>query len=474
MELYINEKISYKKILEFLKAQFTDAGTNVHAFQLHKDNELMVRLAPTPYSNTHKKQVYSVSKTFAATAIGIACDIGILKVTDKLTDIFKNELPEKPSEYISELTVQHLLTMSAGHNGCSMKDISLSDNGVKAFFERTFANKPGEKYLYDSGASYMLSAIITKLTGLSMLDFLYIHLFRYMNIENSAWPFCGGSINEGGIGIRASADDIAKLGLLYLNKGIFNGRRLLSERWIEEAVSGYLAGDLSREPDWKSGYGYQIWRNAYGGYRADGAFGQYCIVIPEKNIVMVLLVESENVEKELSLCFDYIDSFFEKAVEDISLNELEAFLSSCYKPYKSEALSALGKNLYKLDDNLNKLTLAFTENAGDEFVFTLSDGERLQTITAGNGKWIENNLELKGFKPQLYSLMNEKRRESCRFFASFKAEKAHTDIELKYIDCPHTAVLKISEEDNLLSVDLIGRADTMPDTLFKLRGTKIS
>lgn len=473
MELYINKKISCKKTLEFLKAQFNKASTKVHAFQVYQGEELMIRLSPPPYSNTYKRQVYSVSKSLAATAIGIAAELGILNVTDKLSDIFSDRLPDNPCEYLSELTVWHLLTMSAGHNECSMKDISLSDNGIKAFFEKEFINKPGEKYLYDTGASYMLSAVLTNLTGLSMLDFLNIHLFRHMDIKNVTWPFCGGNINEGGIGLRVSADDIAKFGLLYLNKGMYNGKRLLSEKWIDEATKGYLDGDLSREPDWKSGYGYQIWRNEPGGYRADGAFGQYCIVVPEKNIVMVLLAESENVEKELSLCFDYMDSLFENPAEDISSTELETFLAGCYKPYKSNTLTIAEKKTYKLSDNLNRFTFAFTENTGEEFVITFSDGENLHTITAGNGKWIENRLKLRGFKPQLYSLMDEERCEDSLFLASFKVEKSFTEIELRYLDCPHTTILKIIESNCQITINLMGRTDTLPENNFTLCGTEI-
>ena len=361
MELYLNEKISCKNTLDFLHSQFNNAKTNVHAVQVYKDNELVVRLAPSPYSNTHKRQVYSISKTFAATAIGIACDMGILKVTDKLSDIFTNEISFEQNSNMSELTIWHLLTMSSGHKDCCMKEISLSRDGVSTFFKKEFINTPGESYLYDTGASYMLSAVLTKLTGMSMLDFLNIHLFRHMDIHNITWKFCGGNINEGGIGLNISADDIAKLGLLYINKGIYKGKRILSEKWITDATTGYLAGDFTREPDWKSGYGYQIWRNVQGGSRADGAFGQYCIVVPDKNIIMVILVESENVEMELSLCFNYMNCMFSKNTNDISIKHIENFLNNYYIPFNSIDTIKEEKKLYKINANSNNITFAKTE-----------------------------------------------------------------------------------------------------------------
>ncbi|MBQ4109966.1 MAG: serine hydrolase [Clostridia bacterium] len=470
MELYLSEKISSKNVLEFLNAQAKEAGTKIHAFQLYKGNELMIRLSPEPYSNTYKRQMYSVSKTFTSTAIGIAYDMGIVKPSDKLCDIFKDELLSNENEYIKKLTVHNLLTMSAGHRDCTMKAISCSDNGIKAFFEREFIYEPGTKYVYDTGATYMLSAVLTKLTSLSMLDFLNLHLFRYMGIENIKWPYAGGKINEGGIGINASADDLTKLGLLYLNKGVWNGKRLLSEEWIKEATTGYLPGDESRVPNWKSGYAYQIWINEKGGYRADGAFGQYCIVVPEKDIVITILVGHANVERELELCFEYMDKFFENPDNDTT--ELEKYLKSLYKPYSSEKIS-VDKKLYRVNPNLNKVTFVTTENTGDTYTLIFSDGEKPKKITAGNGYYIENEIRLRAFRPQLYGLMSDAFEEDCRFLASFSSNGETTEIEMKYLNCPHVVVAHINEKDKKISFNITSDTDTLPQKPFSFDGNLI-
>ena len=237
MEFYINKKLSSSAVKEFITALPSESETDIHSIIMYKDNELMLSLSPSPYSCTFSRQVYSVSKTLSATAIGILYDMGLVNPEDKLSDIFKDKIPENPSDYLTKITVKHLLTMTVGHEGCSMKKIAESNDGVSEFFKAKIVKEPGTSYLYDTGASYMLAAIVTKITSLSLFDFLYIHLFTPLEIFPTVWPFSGGNVNEGGLGARISSHDYAKIALMYANGGIYNGKRILSEEWVTQSFT---------------------------------------------------------------------------------------------------------------------------------------------------------------------------------------------------------------------------------------------
>lgn len=450
MEFYINEKISAEKTADFIASLAEKSKCDVHSILMYKDNELMLSLSPEPYSPHLRRQVYSVSKTLSATAIGILYDMGLVRTDDKLCDIFKDEMPENPSEQLLKLTVWNLLSMTVGHADCSMKKIAESDNGIREFLKLPIVFEPGTSYLYDTGASYMLSAVVTKITSLSLFDFLYIHLFNPLGISPTVWPFSGGKVNEGGLGLRLSADDYAKIALMYSNSGIYNGKRLLSEDWINQSFSPQSVGDPTRTADWCSGYGYQFWNCSRGGYRADGAFGQYVIIRRDENLVFVLFGESADVETELDLCFDFIDNAFNNDSDrEKSIKIIEEKLSASYLPLSSDK-TAIPLHCYMLDKNDNEFTLLNLSCDGEILKIAFSDGQAMRTITAGNGKWIENAFLAKKFVPQLYSLVPDERCDYAEFVASYTINTdGEITVKMRYTNNPHTSIMSIRYNDTL-------------------------
>lgn len=136
---------------------------------------------------------------------------------------------------------------------------------------------------------------------MSALDYLDLKLFRYMGIRDVYWDRTADGTIQGGTGFHASCDDAAKLGLLYLNRGVWNGRRLLSEEWIDEASAIHSDNAPHEWVDWRSGYGYQFWTCSRGGYRGDGAFGQYCFILPDHGIVAAALCEAKNLQHAVDI-----------------------------------------------------------------------------------------------------------------------------------------------------------------------------
>ena len=257
----------------------------------------------------------SVSKTFTASAIGFAVAEKRIKVTDKVISFFPNDLPEKISPYLSELEIRHLLTMSVGHDTDPTQKIR-SQNGSweKLFLALPIENKPGTKFVYNSMASYILSAIVQKVTGEKVIDYLYPRLFRPLGIVGAEWLTSPTGINCGGWGLFVKTEDMAKLGQFFLQKGKWNGEQLLSEEWMNEATTtkimqapAWTAKDTkAKDSDWIQGYCYQMWRCRNNAFRADGANGQFIIILPEKDAVIVTTANVSDMQAEINLIWKYL------------------------------------------------------------------------------------------------------------------------------------------------------------------------
>ncbi len=177
---------------------------------------------------------------------------------------------------------------------------------VETFLALPVTYEPGTHFLYNTGASYMLSAIIQKVTGETLLDYLRPRLLEPLGIEGAVWEVSPQGINTGGYGLSIKTNDIAKFGQLYLQKGLWNGSRILSESWIESATSRQISNGGSAISDWEQGYGYQFWRCRHNAYRGDGAFGQYCIVMPEQDAVLAITSGVPDMQAVLNLVWDHL------------------------------------------------------------------------------------------------------------------------------------------------------------------------
>ena len=263
--------------------------------------------------------MHSVSKSFTATAVGMAVDAGLLKVTDKLVDFFPDNLPEEVSDNLKAVTVHDLLTMNSGQETeANFRDSD--QEWVTSYLANQFVHQPGTWYCYSSLGTYMLSAIVQKLTGEKVLDYLTPRLFEPLHIEIPQWDESPQGINAGGWGLQLKTEDMAKFGQLFLQKGVWNGKRLVSEAWVNEAskyqVPSVPAGtrpDQAAErgltPEnctFMLGYGYQMWRCPDNAYRADGARGQYIIIVPDSDAVIACTANSANLQAEQNLIYEHL------------------------------------------------------------------------------------------------------------------------------------------------------------------------
>lgn len=312
------ENVSAKGITDYLNA-VKKSGQDLHSLMVLRHGKVVAEHWFGDAAATKPHILYSVSKTYTATAIGFAVAEGRLKVTDKVISYFSDQLLDTISPYLQELEIKHLLTMSVGHDPDKVSDEIKKENSdwVKAFLTAPIDEKPGTEFCYNSLATYMLSAIIQKVTGEKMLNYLYPRLFRPLGIVGAVWDESPQGINIGGWGLYLKTEDMAKLGQFILQKGKWNDKQLLPQSWFDEATSSHIASlpagekrsELkmkAKDSDWLQGYGYQMWRCRHNAYRADGAEGQFIIILPEKDAVIVTTAKIDDMQAEINLIWKYL------------------------------------------------------------------------------------------------------------------------------------------------------------------------
>ena len=252
--------------------------------------------------------LYSLSKSFASTAAGLAAAEGQLSLDDTVLSFFPDEAPADPGANLAAMRLRHLLSMSTGHDQDTTGRLRDAEDGdwVRAFLAQPVEHAPGTHFVYNSGATYMVSAIVQKVTGQTVLDYLGPRLFEPLGIQDPTWESSPQGINVGGWGLSITTEDIARFGQLYLQEGVWQGARLLPAAWVAEATSKQVSNGDDPDSDWAQGYGFQFWRCRHGAYRGDGAFGQFCVVLPEQDAVVAITAGTSDLGGVLNLIWDHL------------------------------------------------------------------------------------------------------------------------------------------------------------------------
>ncbi len=388
--------IASSAILRFIDA-IENCEQELHSFMLLRHGCIVAEGWWSPYGRDIPHMMFSLSKSFTSTAVGIAVAEGYFTVDDLVISFFPDDLPARAPAYLAEMRVWHLLTMSTGHDVRTFPFMygQSSGNWARGFFEVPLAHKPGKQFFYNTGATYMLSEIMQRTTGMKLMDFLTPRLFEPLGIENPAWLESPHGANLGGIGLSLKTEDIARFGQLYLQKGVWDGKRILSEAWIQEATSPQVSNGNDPNSDWAQGYGYQFWRCQHGLYRADGSFGQFCIVMDEFDAVLVITAAVKDMQQVMNLAWDILLPAMksEALAEDHTVNDLLVEKSSQLKlaPVSGQGTSSnvsqvSGKSYIAQANTLGirSLTLDFTDSDAT-FKAQTTWGEA--SITAAFGRW---------------------------------------------------------------------------------------
>ena len=464
--------VSSKAIVDFLDA-VAASKHEFHSFMLVRHGKVVAEGWWFPYRAEAKHTLYSLSKSFTSTAVGLAIAEGRLKVNDAVTESFRDDLPREISDNLAALQVKDLLTMSVGHAEDSTAAIRQQDNWVKAFLALPIKNPPGTHFLYNSGATYMLSAIVQKLTGETVLEYLRPRLFGPLAIDGMTWQVCPRGINTGGWGLSLPTEALAKFGQLYLQKGQWNGQALLPAGWIDEATSFKIqqpAADLEQKKktsDWHQGYCYQFWRCRHNAFRGDGAFGQFTIVLPDEDAVIAITSESSNMQGQLDLVWEHILPGLKSAA--LPPNETaEAQLSQklcalTLQPPKGQALSPAmariqGKT-FKLRPNIMNMEGAAFKFEGSNCAFQLRDNQTEHTVVCGLGKWVEGQTSMPGTPP---SLTSSNTAIDSKIAASSAWRDENTfDMTWQFYETPHHDSVTCRFEDAKVRIEFLNSITRM-------------
>ncbi len=345
-----------------------------------------------PYHAQAPHSLYSLSKSFTSTAVGLAIADGKLSLDDEVLKFFPEDAPAEPSDNLKKMRVSDLLRMSTGQQTEPPRTNDVA--WTKSFLTHPVPFKPGTHFLYNTSATYMQSAIVQKVTGMTLLDYLRPRLFEPLGIEKPTWEISPQGISTGGYGLSIRTEDIARFGQLYLQKGMWEGKQLVPEAWIEAATARQTSNGSNPASDWDQGYGYQFWRGRHGCYRGDGAFGQYCIVLPRQDAVIAITSGLKDMQLVLDVIWDKLLPAIHVeplAADDQTRMKLESTLKGLsLRPQDGEGHPAkvLGKQhvFPPSEHKLQAVKLLAGEQDGATTLVMRFDGVE-HRIECARGKW---------------------------------------------------------------------------------------
>ncbi len=447
------EGVSSDAIITFLDSAATSRH-EFHSFMFLRHGKVIAEGWWNPYGPELKHTLNSASKSFTSTAVGFAISEKKLSLDDQVASFFPEYLPDTVSVFLSKLRIRDLLSMSAGQR--REPPLTGDEIWVKSYLAMPFFSEPGTTYRYSSVASYMLSAIVKKVTGQKVIDYLTPRLFEPLAIEGMDWETDAYGINTGGWGLRLKTEDLAKFGQFYLQKGKWNGRQLLPGKWVEEATSVkiYQRPDMTQSKrdssrDDVQGYCYQFWRARNNSYQVNGANGQFVLVMPDKDAVVIFTADSPDMWGELDMVWKYLyPGIQDKALSpnEKSSTELKQKLASLALPIPAKnsndaVTSEVSGKTFTFEQNdkhIQSISLQFkddlcllnlkTDTASFDFAFASGRWQPGETTKHGPSIFAQAKYNQKGLPPfkiaQAYTWTDDNTLElSLRYIENVSSEK---------------------------------------------------
>jgi CubicO group peptidase (beta-lactamase class C family) len=293
-----SQGVDSRLLLEFIETADRDIKS-LHSFMLVRHGKVVGEAWWAPESSAKPHVLWSLSKSVTSTAVGLAVAEGKLDIDKPVLEIFPEDAPSDPSENLKAMKVRDLLTMSAGHKD----EVVLRNekNWIKAFLNHPVPFQPGTHFRYNTPATFMQSAIVQKVTGETVVDYLQPRLFAPLGIDTPKWDTNPQGISIGGYGLYLKTEDIAKFGQLYLQNGVWEGKQLVPADWIKMATSKQVSNGSNPDSDWAQGYGFQFWICRNAAFRGDGKDGQFCIVLPKLDAVVAITANTGDMQAELNV-----------------------------------------------------------------------------------------------------------------------------------------------------------------------------
>jgi CubicO group peptidase (beta-lactamase class C family) len=377
-----SQGVSSQQIGTFVKAAQSEIDS-LHSFMLLRHGRVVAEGWWAPYDPSTRHELYSLSKSFTSTAVGLAISESRFSLDDEVYKLFPEDAPKELSKNLQSMRVRDLLCMSTGHE--TAPNVKDAENWAKVFLEQKVSFKPGTHFLYNTPATYMLSAIVQKTTGKTTLEYLTPKLFEPLGIDSPTWDTCPKGISLGGYGLSIRTEDIAKFGQFYLQKGRWKEEQIIAPEWIEMATSKQTSNGSNPLSDWDQGYGFQFWRCRYGHFRGDGAFGQYCIVMPQYDAVLAITSGVKNMQAVLDMVWSkLLPAFSDSSTPEdpIAHQQLRTDLRALSIPLPqgdpiSGRLNQLAEHSFRFPDNalsLSTVKLQGNNEGGTTISIRTADG----------------------------------------------------------------------------------------------------
>lgn len=409
-----NEGVPSKQIERFFQALDRCDEIRVHSVAVLRHGKIIAEGSFRPYSSAYPHMMFSLSKSVTGMAVGMLVKDGMLTLNEKIVDIFSDKGVLLRSPRINNITVLHLLNMTSGIRFNEVGSVVERD-WVKAYLQSDCSFEPGTEFSYNSMNSYLLSAIVRKRAGMGLKGYLTPRLFEPLGIPEVTWETCPLGIEKGGWGLYLRVGDMAKLGQLFLQNGRWNvdgtERQLVPEQWVKESTRMQVA---TREGDHAGGYGYQLWDfNAKGAYQFNGVFGQYVIVLPERDMVIAMTSGSQNLFSDCSS--DIVEEYFGDGAPAFSemplpndipaLRSLRVTLENLYAiretapkpPEKERFLRSLAGRFFQ-QEKAEKLSPAAASLNGAKYRFDPNSGSVMPLILQGVTNNFLNGMQEAAFR----------------------------------------------------------------------------
>ena len=382
-----SQGVDSRRIEAFLDAIEASPNSEPRSLMILRHGHVVAQGWWAPYTSDRRQLLYSLSKSFTGAAAAFAYAEGLLRLDDAVISYFPEFEAEITDPGSRSILVRHVLSMASGHSE-EQWEIAVTqdpDEPVRGFLLSGPDGEPGSVFAYNQPCTYTVAAIVQRATGQRLVDYLRPRLFEPLGIGEVAWQQYPAGRDIGFTGLHATTDAIAKLGQLYLQRGVWEGVRLLSEDWVEQATRAQVDNsELGWGPDWSQGYGFQFWISRHG-YRGDGAYGQYCVILPEQDAVIVMTSETFDMQAVLDLVWEHLlPAFDEGAVADAEV--------------AAQADEALAKRLAELEVPVcagSAAPQSVVDGIGvDGLVFTAIDGDgpvsavRLELCPDDSGDWM--------------------------------------------------------------------------------------
>lgn len=474
------EGVSSAQIIRFLEAA-AESRPEFHSYMLLRNGKLISEGWWSPYRADLKHTLYSCSKSFTATAIGFAVQEKLLSIDDKVVSFFPEALPDTVSRYVQELSIKHLLIMSTGQDPEPTFTITPNDsNWVKAFLATPIVHQPGSRFRYSSMATYMLAAILDRVTRQPLVDYLRPRLFDPLGIQDLDWEEDTQGIAVGGWGLRLRTEGMAKFAQFFLQRGSWNGEQLLDPAWIEAASSAQIIQDPNAaqskrdSSDWLQGYGFQMWRCRHNAYRGDGAFGQFMIVMPDQDAVMVITAEASDMQEEINLVWDHLLPAFndqplpenKEALQQ--LRAMERTLSLA--PPSDNGIARKIKQGFRSDANSRGWESIRFNLKKKRGTVRIRMGGTDYEIDLARAAWKEGDTHRPGPSILSAAIENTSMIYPTRIAASYTWQDSQTlSLVLRYIESPHTETLLCRFNGDELEV-AVNHSFAARKPLFVLKG----